>query len=378
MSKILFINTLCLVVLNAYSQKITLITQSEKYNSTIKELKSKLLKEINQWEINDKTTQYINSEKSHSAANDSTTSLSVILPNTKINIIKNTFGKKRINYNLYAMTPLEFFLKPIPFTDKIYSYETTKTIHSNIGLCGSNSTNFIIQSLSIDTTYHPLFLGYFLQKDRYWGSFLVKQNKNNELIYIDRQFKAFKTVEEYINYHYGSIEKLITFSENHQGNNILIIINDKQFSNITNNIPIIKNENVENVETYNSTDPKVKDYKDLWMYDVIAIEKLKPNVKLLTLKELYKHYNIKKKDEKLKICVDKKLVKYPQNLLIDTTAIVKVEIIKGKYAIETPLGKSFLDTKTNTFFSSTYEIINSKEKFINITTLYDHSKEYIK
>lgn len=371
---------LCFSYSKSYSQKINFPLEKYNTDSITYLLSNKILSEIHdKWEKNSKDEHTIESFKEASTVGDSTTSISAIIPNYKFTILINQLNKKDAKYSILFNKPLNFYVLPTPFINKIYSYDVEDAYFhksESVSLLGSSSANFIASSLNIDTTYKPLFYGYFLEKDRYWNNFLVEKNNENELLIIDRQLKQFHSIDEFINYRYNSIENLLVFiktKEETKGNIVLYIIDGlKTTENIS---PMLSPNVIEKMDFLNPTDVEVQSYKDRWMYDMIVKLKLKNSVKLLNLNEFYQAFKINKINKKLKICENGKLISNPQALLIDSAFISKIEIIKGKYFIETSLGKTLYDTKTKTYFSTTKTIINSKEKFINIITKVPQTNE---
>lgn len=347
MTKNIFAYTFCLLLHISYSQKINLNTHG--IDSVGSELYIKMLNGINGWEKKDKTGHIVKSFESVSAANDSTISF-VAIPNIKISIVKDSLNKKEFTYDLSFGIATEFYIKPYPFTNKIYSYNTddfSNQSTSNVALNGARGSNFITNALEIDKTFKPLFCGYFLDKDRYWNNFLIEKNKNEELLIIDRQLKTFHNMGDFIKYRYGSIENLIWLikKKDKDKNNIVLFIVNNLIA--TEQTPIVNPNDIEKYDILDFNDSKLTIYKDLWKYDLVIDLKLNSKVQLLDLKQFYDRFHIKEKDKKLKICLDKKLIEDSKNLWINPLYVSKIEIM------------------CNTYFVGKDEI-KTAERFINI------------
>ena len=89
-------------------------------------------------------------------------------------------------------------------------------------------------------------------------------------------------------------------------------------------------------------------YGDAAKFGVIIIYP-KPRVKLLRVDKILAKYNLSDEDKKLRICINKAIIRNPQMILIEQSQIERVEVT------------------TDTHGNNNHDA-NSGEKFINIIT----------
>jgi hypothetical protein len=80
--------------------------------------------------------------------------------------------------------------------------------------------------------------------------------------------------------------------------------------------------------------------------DMIIFIKVKKNVKLLSLNELYDVFKVQPKHRNLKVKIDEDYVDYPQTALFSQGSIEKVFLTKGKFGLELSIiEKGYFETK---------------------------------
>jgi len=104
---------------------------------------------------------------------------------------------------------------------------------------------------------------------------------------------------------------------------------------------------IESLKVLNDSTAKSK-YGDAGKFGVIIIYP-KPRVKFLRVDKILKIYNLSNEDKKLRICINKTLLRNPQLLLIEKSQIESVEVTTDRNGIN-------------------IHDANSGEKFINIIT----------
>lgn len=104
---------------------------------------------------------------------------------------------------------------------------------------------------------------------------------------------------------------------------------------------------IESIEVLKDSTANLK-YGDAAKFGVIIIYP-KPRVKLLRVDKILKIYNLSNEDKKLRICINKTLLRNPQLILIEKSQIENVEVTTDRHGIN-------------------IHDANSGEKFINIIT----------
>jgi hypothetical protein len=303
-----------------------------KNDSIIESEKPKILKKIKQWEKGDKTTHFIKEFEHTTTKSDCTISISSIVPKIKINIFLDTLGTGTPKFILSATNPLEFYVIPNPFSNKIYNYEIEDDYHKKecISLLGSRSSERILRLLTDNKNFANLFFGYFLENERYSNNFLVQMDSAGRITIIDENIRKYFSPQEFIKHRYGSIESLFQFlKDNSKGksNALFFIENLKISSEIA---PHIRPDHIAKYEIVSPKDPYLT-IKNNWMYSVVAFITLTEGVELLDLDGLCKKYNIGFNQDysKIKIKLDSTVLLDPSKILIDSSLILKVEV-KGK------------------------------------------------
>jgi hypothetical protein len=92
----------------------------------------------------------------------------------------------------------------------------------------------------------------------------------------------------------------------------------------------------------------ISKYGDVGKFGVIIISP-KPRVKLLRVDKILTKYNLSDEDKKLRICINKAIIRNPQMILIEQSQIERVEVTTDRQGINN-------------------DDANSGEKFINIIT----------
>jgi len=104
---------------------------------------------------------------------------------------------------------------------------------------------------------------------------------------------------------------------------------------------------IESIEVLKDSTAKLK-YGDAGKFGVIIIYP-KHRVKFLRVDKIFKIYNLSNEDKKLRICINKTLLRNPQLILIEKSQIESVELTTDRHGINV-------------------EDANTGEKFINIIT----------
>jgi hypothetical protein len=153
----------------------------------------------------------------NSVYNDNTTDLQIITPIIKFQIASIQSEQRYLVSCTNFVS--ELLAIPQPFTGKIYGYfPNQKTVGKHtVGLLNQAASgrlfNMIKGTIADKTKTGLLF--YFLEAERYErDSYLIyDKSKDKYSFYLSEkgknQFKEFKTIQEAINYKYGSVEKLV-------------------------------------------------------------------------------------------------------------------------------------------------------------------------
>lgn len=110
---------------------------------------------------------------------------------------------------------------------------------------------------------------------------------------------------------------------------------------------VLDPKEIKSIEVLKDSTAKLK-YGDAGKFGVIIIYP-KPRAKLLRVDKILKIYNLSNEDKKLRICINKTLLRNPQLILIEKSQIESVEVTTDRHGIN-------------------IHDANSGEKFINIIT----------
>jgi hypothetical protein len=140
--------------------------------------------------------------------------------------------------------------------------------------------------------------------------------------------------------------RIVLYCKNRVDTTIIPLILVDTFKTDFNHLVLDPNV-IESFEVFNDSTAKSK-YGDAGKFGVIIIYP-KPRVKFLRLDKILKIYNLSTEDKKLRICINKNLLRDPQLLLIEKSQIESVEVTTDRNGIN-------------------IHDANSGEKFINIIT----------
>jgi hypothetical protein len=106
---------------------------------------------------------------------------------------------------------------------------------------------------------------------------------------------------------------------------------------------------IESLKVLNDSTAKSK-YGDAGKFGVIIIYP-KPRVKFLRVDKILKIYNLSNEDKKLRICINKTLLRNPQLILIEKSQIESVEVTTDRHGInihDAKSGEKFINIITRT------------------------------
>jgi predicted metal-binding transcription factor (methanogenesis marker protein 9) len=140
--------------------------------------------------------------------------------------------------------------------------------------------------------------------------------------------------------------RIVLYCKNRVDTTIIPLILVDTFKTDFNHL-VLDPKEIESIEVLKDSTAKLK-YGDAGKFGVIIIYP-KPRVKFLRVDKILKIYNLSTEDKKLKICINKTLLRNPQLLLIEKSQIESVEVTTDRNGIN-------------------IHDANSGEKFINIIT----------
>jgi hypothetical protein len=186
---ILFITSL--INFNIKSQ--TLFKNNEELSKTEKETVIQNIKE--KWET--RRGRSIDNFVT-SAQSDNTVDIK-IYPKIKLEIdnVKNTFLDKK--YDI-----AEYFIEPVPFRDKFYSYLREG---KNVSLFGKAKSQIMASILKDVKIEEKIYFFYLLEKEKYNIKYTIHFDSKGQY-FIDNMSKQFASFSDFINYEYGSFTKL--------------------------------------------------------------------------------------------------------------------------------------------------------------------------
>lgn len=190
-----------LINFNIESQ--TLFKNNEELNKTEKEGVIQNIKE--KWETKGghSIDNFVTSTQS-----DNTVDIK-IYPKIRLEIdgLKNTFLDK----NYYV---IEYFVEPIPFRDKFYSYLREERNVSLFGKAKNQIMSFILRDVRKD---EKIYFFYLLEKEKYNVKYTIHFDSKGQY-FIDNTSKQFVSFSEFVNYEYGSFTKLKELLEEEKWN----------------------------------------------------------------------------------------------------------------------------------------------------------------
>ena len=140
--------------------------------------------------------------------------------------------------------------------------------------------------------------------------------------------------------------KIVLDAPNHIDTTIRPLVLVNTFKTDFNHL-VLDPKEIESIEVLKDSTAKLK-YGDAGKFGVIIIYP-KPRVKFLRVDKILKIYNLSNEDKKLRICINKTLLRNPQLILIEKSQIESVEVTTDRHGIN-------------------IHDANSGEKFINIIT----------
>jgi predicted metal-binding transcription factor (methanogenesis marker protein 9) len=140
--------------------------------------------------------------------------------------------------------------------------------------------------------------------------------------------------------------RIVLYCKNRVDTTIIPLILVDTFKTDFNHL-VLDPKEIESIEVLKDSTAKLK-YGDAGKFGVIIIYP-KPRVKFLRVDKILKIYNLSNEDKKLRICINKTLLRNPQLLLIEKSQIESVEVTTDRNGIN-------------------IHDANSGEKFINIIT----------